>query len=163
LSGIFAEALMRIGGRLEAVLQRHQRCGVLRDRRFADQAGEQVALRRDLQRIAQSRDLVRHQILDQLARALHRLFALHHDVEVEVVDQADQQVGELFMRAEHLGEALHLALAAARLEIGQLRKLPYPLLQRLELGAGRKLRELLLGAAGGGRETVFEHRQDAGR
>ena len=76
--------------------------GVLGDRGLADQAGDEMGLRRDLQRVAQAGDLHRDQVLDHLAGALHRVLALHHDVEVEVVDQADQQVGELLVGAEHL-------------------------------------------------------------
>ena len=101
----------QVGRGLEAVLHRHQRGGVLGDDGFAQQAGHQMGLRGDFERAAQPRDLHRHEVLDQLAGALHRFFALHHDVEVEVVDQSDQQIVELLMRAEHVGQALHLVLA----------------------------------------------------
>ena len=153
----------QVGRRLEAVLHRHQRVRVLGDRGFADQAGDEMRLRRDLQRVAQAGDLHRDEVLHQLAGALHRVLALHHDVEVEVVDQRDQQVGELLVRAEHLGQAFRLVLARARLEIRELDQVAHLLLQRLELAAGRNLAELLFGAPRRGDEAVLQHRQDAGR
>ena len=84
---------------------------VLRDGGFAQQAGDEMGLRGDFERVAQAGDLHRDQVLHQLAHPLHGVFALHHDVEVEVVDQADQQIVEFLMRAENVGETRHLVLA----------------------------------------------------
>ena len=123
-----------------------------------------MGLRGDFERAAQAGDLHRHEVLDQLAGALHGVLALHHDVEVEIVDQADQQVGELLVRAEHVVQARVLVAGGGmRLEVGELDQRAHALLQRLELGAGRQLGELLLGAPRRGGEAVFQHRQDAGR
>ena len=118
----------QVGGGLEAVLHRHQRGGVLGDHRFAEQAGDEVGLRRDFERAAQAGDLHRHEVLHQLAGALHGVLALHHDVEVEVVDQADQQVGELLVRAEHVVQPLLVVAAVARLEVRELgeARAPFP-------------------------------------
>ena len=92
-----------------------------------------MRLCRDLERMAQAGDLHRDEIFHHFAGAFHSVFALHHHVEVEIVDQADQQIGQLLVRAEYLGEALHFTLAFARLEIGELGEAKHFFFQRLEL------------------------------
>ena len=134
--------------RPEAVLERHQHGGVLGDGGFAEHAGDEMGLRRDLERVAQSGNLVRYEVLDHLARALDRVLALHHEIEIEVVDERDQHAGQAFMRAEHFLQPRHVALAGGRsLEIGELDQRGNSLLETVELGPLGKLGELLLCAA----------------
>ena len=66
-----------------------------------------MGLRGDFERVAQARDLHRDEVLHHLAGALDGVLALHHDVEIQVVDQADQQVGQRLVRAEHRREPRH--------------------------------------------------------
>ncbi len=81
--------MQQLGRRaVEAVLHGREHADFARDRAFAEQAGDEVRLRRDLERVAQARDLLVDQFLHHLARTLHRVLALHHQIEVEVVDQS---------------------------------------------------------------------------
>ena len=122
-----------------------------------------MGLRGDFERAAQACDLHRDEVLHQLAHPLHGVFALHHDVEVEVVDQPDQQIVEFLMCTENEGETRHLVLAVTRLEVHEVDEIAHAGLERLEFLAGRHLGELPLGAARGRHEAVLQHRQDAGR
>ena len=153
----------QVGRGLEAVLQRHQGDRILRDGGFAQEARDQMGLRGDFERAAQACDLHRDEVLHQLAHPLHGVFALHHDVEIEVVDQPDQQIVEFLMCTENEGETRHLVLAVTRLEVHEVDEIAHAGLERLELLAGRHLGELPLGAARGRHEAVLQHRQDAGR
>ena len=75
---------------------------VLGDRAFADQARDQMGLDLQFQRIAKIDELVVDQLPDQRAGALDRLLAFHHRIEIEIVDQGDQDLGQAFMGAKHV-------------------------------------------------------------
>ena len=89
-----------------------------------------MGLRGDFERAAQACDLHRDEVLHQLAHPLHGVFALHHDVEVEVVDQSDQQIVEFLMCTENEGETRHLVLAVTRLEVHEVDEIAHAGLER---------------------------------
>src|SRR5262249_40621127 len=126
-----------------------------------DQTGDEMSLGCDLERIAQSGNLIDNEILDDLARPLYRIFALHHEIEIEIVDERDQNTGQAFMDAKYTLQARHLAFAASPiLEIGKLDQRGGPVPQTVELGLLGKFGELLLRAACCRREAVLQEHED---
>lgn len=151
----------RIRRGLEFFLERNQHGGILGHRRFVEHAGDKMGLGRNVERIAQRGNLIRHQILDHLARLLDRIIALGHQVEIEIVDERDQYAGQAFMHTEHILQACHIFVAGGSgLEIGQLHDLGDALPQIVEFLILGELGEPALHAKRGGGEPVLQQCED---
>jgi hypothetical protein len=127
--------------RFEPILDRHQHRRLPGDRRLADQAGDEMRLRRDLQDVSQFVDLLGQRALDDLVGGFSGIFRAGDHVEIGVIDNRVELFADFSVNLVH-GIELVLDACVHAPALGDRR------LERLEI-AVQSLRRGFHGGEGG--------------